>query len=243
MPGSASHRGMDPNMGVSGQFAASPVPNQFHAAQQPQQPQHIQQTPVPLPPVHQYSSPAPNRPAHIQPSNQTTFVQGYPSTGPAYQQMPAGYNAGQHNQRAPQGGHHVNAYNPPRPPEVYTLPDILNDAFPEPLRNGFQHDINGRVLFFVAPPLDRPSEGLAEETKDLGHSAKYLAGRADWRNERAEKRKARDEAQTLSKRHNPQSSTQDYHPTDLQPRALDAISTWFGQMEQDTSAWKKSVGL
>lgn len=230
-------------MGLAAQYAASPMPNQFHPAHQSHQLPHIQQTPVPLPPVHQYSSPAPNRPVHIQPGNQATFVQGYPSTAPAYQQMPAGYNAGQHNQRAPQSGHHGNAYNPPRPPEVYTLPDMLNEALPESLRDGFQHDTNGRVLFFVAPPLDRPSNGLAETTKGLGHSAKYLAGRADWRNSRVEKRKARDENIRVSKRHSSNSPIPDYHPTDLQPRALDAISSWFGQMEQDTSAWKKSVGL
>ncbi|KAH6608847.1 hypothetical protein Trco_002193 [Trichoderma cornu-damae] len=60
---------------------------------------------------------------------------------------------------APQA--HANMYNPPRPPEVYTLPDNINETLPATVRREFQHDDYGRVLFFSAAPLDRSCNGLS----------------------------------------------------------------------------------
>ncbi|KAL7619975.1 hypothetical protein AAE478_010523 [Parahypoxylon ruwenzoriense] len=87
----------------------------------------------------------------------------------------------------------VNAYNPPRPVEVYHLDDALNAKIPQEIREQFQRDEAGRVLFFTQPPLDRPHRGLSSESADLGHSARYLADRARETEDRRAKRKARDE--------------------------------------------------
>lgn len=54
---------------------------------------------------------------------------------------------------------HANIYNPPRPPEVYTLPENVNESIAREMREGFQHDSAGRILFFTAPPLDRATAG------------------------------------------------------------------------------------
>ena len=88
-------------------------------------------------------------------------------------------------------------YNPPRAPEVYTLPDALNSAIPAEIRESFPYDEQGRVLFFTAPPTIRPNNGVAEQYAGLGHSARYTASIQQLREERAAKRKARDDLAAL----------------------------------------------
>lgn len=94
---------------------------------------------------------------------------------------------------------HANAqaasvYNVPRAPEVYTLAANLDAAIPDEVREQFQRDENGRVLFFTAPPLNRDTGGVAEQYAGLGHSVRHLASIKQLREERARKRKERDEA-------------------------------------------------
>ncbi|CAO2656049.1 Nn.00g048520.m01.CDS01 [Neocucurbitaria sp. VM-36] len=93
---------------------------------------------------------------------------GYPQ--PYVQQPPAGYKA-------------------PQPVEVYVLNDHANNSIPQEIRDQFQRDEKGRVLFFTAPPLnvDQP---LTKEGRALGHSARYLAAKAKKDALRAAKRKA-----------------------------------------------------
>ncbi|KAI9680746.1 MAG: hypothetical protein M1817_004186 [Caeruleum heppii] len=71
----------------------------------------------------------------------------------------------------------ANAYTPPTGPvEVYHLSDNANLAIPADIREQFQRDEHGRVLFFTTPPLDLlppVREGAA-----LGHSIGYLAAKA-----------------------------------------------------------------
>ncbi|KAF2444395.1 Bromodomain-containing protein [Karstenula rhodostoma CBS 690.94] len=92
---------------------------------------------------------------------------------PAMQQPPGGYRA-------------------PQPVEVYVLPDHANASIPVDVREQFQRDEQGRVLFFTAPPAN-DSGFVKEEGQALGHSARYLAMRAKRDGQRAAKRKA-DEA-------------------------------------------------
>ncbi|KDN62839.1 putative chromatin structure-remodeling complex protein RSC2 [Colletotrichum sublineola] len=68
-----------------------------------------------------------------------------------------------------------NAYNPPRPPEVFTLPDAVNDQIPEAVRSRYNTDESGRIIFFTTPPVARPQHGLAPENAHSGHSLVYLA--------------------------------------------------------------------
>ena len=85
-------------------------------------------------------------------------------------------------------------YNPPRAPEVYTLADNVDAAIPKEVRDEFQRDDQGRILFFTAPPLNRPNKGVTEEFAGLGHSVNYMAGDIQkLREERRAKRRERDE--------------------------------------------------
>lgn len=138
-----------------------------------------------------------------------------------------------------------NMYNPPRPPEVYTLPDNIQEQLPEQVRQNFQHDTSGRVLFFTAPPLDRPHKGISEESIGLGHSAKYLAGRKEWLAERERKRKQRDESQAEESRKQVDAALK--HTKDLEQEAVsqatNAMASWLQHFDQETAQWEKEVGL
>lgn len=94
----------------------------------------------------------------------------------------------------PNPGH---VYNVPRAPETYALADAVDATIPPEVRAQFQRDDAGRVLFFTAPPLARPRNGVAEQFAGLGHSARHLASIQQLREERARKRKERDEEERL----------------------------------------------
>lgn len=97
-----------------------------------------------------------------------------------------------------QPAHHT--YKAPNPVEVYILNDHANASIPEDIRAQFQRDEQGRVLFFTAPPVNTEPVVIKGPAKTLGHSARYLAGKAEWEAERAEKRKARDAAKAEHER-------------------------------------------
>jgi chromatin structure-remodeling complex subunit RSC1/2 len=73
--------------------------------------------------------------------------------------------------------------------EVYILPDHANASIPADIREQFQRDEQGRVLFFTAPPVNS-SRILQKEGQALGHSARYLALKTKRDAERDAKRKA-----------------------------------------------------
>jgi chromatin structure-remodeling complex subunit RSC1/2 len=98
-------------------------------------------------------------------------AQGYQQ--PYAQQPPAGYKA-------------------PQPVEVYVMNDHANASIPPSIREQFQRDEKGRVLFFTAPPLN-VEQPLTKNGRPLGHSARYLAAKAKKDALKASKRKA-DEA-------------------------------------------------
>jgi len=78
-------------------------------------------------------------------------------------------------------------YKAPQPVEVYVLSDHANASIPQDIREQFQRDDQGRVLFFTAPPVVPPEE--EKEGIALGHSARYLAAKAKRAALLAEKRK------------------------------------------------------
>lgn len=83
-----------------------------------------------------------------------------------------------------------NAYNPPKPSEVWMLPEVATEAIPRNIREQFQ-DAEGRVVWFDKPPLSRPKPTLKGGI--TGHSLKYLAKKAEDEKKLAAKRKAREE--------------------------------------------------
>jgi chromatin structure-remodeling complex subunit RSC1/2 len=149
---------------------------QPHAYQQPYAPPpmaqaHHYQTPAQMPPVYDHRASHPG-----------------PAMTPARTAVPTPSSVAM-----PHAGHAGNQYNMPRVPEVYTLPLQVESAIPEDVREQFHRDDQGRLLFFSAPPLDRPHPGIAEQYAGLGHSVSHLANVKKFYQARVQKRKERDE--------------------------------------------------
>ncbi|KAL9000599.1 MAG: hypothetical protein Q9169_000892 [Polycauliona sp. 2 TL-2023] len=78
--------------------------------------------------------------------------------------------------------------NSVRPHEVFRLSEQANAQIPEKIRQQYQQDEHGNVLFFTAPPVDvlpPTKEGSA-----MGHTARYLAERLRQKIAMKEKRAA-----------------------------------------------------
>ncbi|KAK5993136.1 Chromatin structure-remodeling complex subunit RSC1 [Cladobotryum mycophilum] len=131
------------------------------------------------------------------------------------------------------------------PPEVYTLPENINDALPAEVRQSFQRDTTGKVLFFTTPPLDRPTHGLSPASAGLGHSIKYLAGREAWLAEREKKRKERgDTAKNSSGEADNGDETSHGLPADaVASKAVQAVEEWTQHLDEETERWEKDAGL
>ncbi|PVI03277.1 hypothetical protein DM02DRAFT_521237 [Periconia macrospinosa] len=163
---------------------ASPMP-----APTPQ-PHHVQAAYTPTHHAHQPQyhsqshshSPAPHvsHPPVAQPGAFQSIPPHMPFTTPQQPQAPVAQYATprpapQYQQplvnQAPIG------YKAPQPVEVYTLNDHANASIPAEIRDQFQQDDQGRVLFFTAPPINS-SRIVVKDGSALGHSAKFLAAKA-----------------------------------------------------------------
>jgi len=72
-------------------------------------------------------------------------------------------------------------YRDPPPIEVYALPDQANLSIPAEVRERYQRDDAGRVLFFATPPVlpsSAPGASGADGGAVGGHSVRYLAAKA-----------------------------------------------------------------
>lgn len=87
-------------------------------------------------------------------------------------------------------------YRDPPPIEVYTLPDAANFSIPAEVREQYQRDEFGRVLFFTTPPVS--SEGGTGVA--TGHSVRYLAAKARRAEGIAKKRHERDLQKQMEER-------------------------------------------
>lgn len=168
--GSISYAGVGPSPSP-GQYNAHTAPH-FQPVTPVVPPPQVHQTPVPIPHPPQHSLPPtmPMRSMQYQ-QQQTGLSQSYVpnftqspapsvhqqqmnnSLATTYSQVPVPSVSRGSISAAPVSAMTPgNIYNPPRPPEVYALPDNLNESFPPEVRECFQHDAAGRVLFFTAPP-------------------------------------------------------------------------------------------
>ncbi len=136
--------------------------NQHHAYNSPQGAQYNQHSASPAPIHH------PHQLTH-QPSN--TYNQPLDT----YATPPGRY-------APPQSG----AY--PRPSEVYRLPENANQLIPQDIRDQFQQDEHGHILFFTSPPVDTLPP--VKPGSAIGHTAKYLAAKHRDKLAANEKRKA-----------------------------------------------------
>lgn len=177
---------------------ASPAPVPFQHHQPPvairpmHHPQQVAQPVAYHPQQFQHYAGAPIQPAHFQPM-QAPMHQTFTPQGPMPTPSRAPMAPTPGNAMTPQ-----NAYNPPRPIEVFTLTDAANDAIPEEVRRAYHADEQGRVLFFSAPSAEHHE--LGKGSAGLAHSARYLEGLDEWRRVREEKRRVRDEARAAEER-------------------------------------------
>ncbi|KAF4121589.1 chromatin structure-remodeling complex subunit RSC1/2 [Geosmithia morbida] len=243
----------------------SPSPNQYQTTIAPTFPSATpgmagtpvhQPMPLPQAPQHSPHPQAPIRPPNYQ---QQAYAQGGYSQSPAsamhhqafqnpltpsYGQAPPPPTPRSSMVPVPGNTPH-NMYNPPRPPEVYTLSDTTDEVFSSVLRHQYQCDDNGRVIFFTAPPLDRSHTGLSPENAGLGHSAKFIQGRREWLAEREKKRKARDgELGThLNKKPAHQQGRDFTTEGSITEQATSALEKWFQDFDKDTARWRAQAGL
>ncbi|KAL8844548.1 MAG: hypothetical protein Q9176_001059 [Flavoplaca citrina] len=140
--------------------------NQGQAHNQPQISQYNQQTASPAAiQYNQYASQSNSSYAQTQ-HHGPASASYHPSQSDArYPQVPQPYRV---NSAVPGP-----VTNPVRPHEVFRLSEQANAQIPEEIRQQYQQDEHGNVLFFTAPPVDvlpPTKEGSA-----MGHTARYSA--------------------------------------------------------------------
>ncbi|KAK5126249.1 hypothetical protein LTR85_010484 [Meristemomyces frigidus] len=138
-------------------------------------------------------SPAPRPPSAVQPSSTPQAPQSQPATlprpaapTPSYQQPAASTIPPAPSTFAPRPN--TANYRDPPPIEVYILPDQANLSIPTEVREQYQRDELGRVLFFTAPPVATETANIAAG----GHSIRYLAEKARRKETLEKKRKQRE---------------------------------------------------
>ncbi|KAI0165059.1 hypothetical protein GGR52DRAFT_585020 [Hypoxylon sp. FL1284] len=231
-----AHHGF-PVQAVQGAHHGTPghtTPQMAPAAHfQPHQPHQSQSYNGYTPQYSQTPVPVPHQPHHVPPHQMNQPLPGYDAShriapSPARTPMPAAPSPGAHAQ--------ANAYNPPRPVEVYHLDDAMNAKVPPEVRSQFQRDEAGRILFFTQPPLDRPHRGLSAESANLGHSVRYLADRARETEDRRAKRKARDELRQAEekKRQDGEKEAAQRDQEQLIDLAGDMFKGWIDSLKNET---------
>ncbi|KAG5989425.1 hypothetical protein E4U52_005568 [Claviceps spartinae] len=217
--------------------------------------QHVQQTlvPVPHPPQAISDSQVSLRPIQCQQQQA-----GYASKASMHSQPIFSYNhnhsvinhgavqydqqhAHTRTQMNSNGTSATNIYNPPRPPEVYTLPESVNNTLYNSIRQTFQQDVAGRVVFFAGPPLDRPVKRVSPRNLGVEHSVKYLAGRNRWLVDREKKRRWRHKLQSTS----PGLESRDIRSVKnaSAARATSAIKKWVQAFGVGAAEWRQEAQL
>ncbi|KAL8951688.1 MAG: hypothetical protein Q9222_002368 [Ikaeria aurantiellina] len=213
--------------------AAATYNGQNPTQQQSQPSQYNQNSGSPAPvQYNQYASTA--TPSYPQTQHHASTSSSYHSAQPdsRYSQVPQPYRT-----TALSGA----TSNSVRPHEVFRLSEQANAQIPEEVRQQYQQDEYGNVLFFTAPPVDvlpPTKEGSA-----LGHTARYLAEKLRRKIALKEKRKAEglpeDFEEPKAKRVRPQDNqefTSQIH--EMRDKALRVL---VDQMQEGTEAIYKNV--
>jgi len=186
------------------------------------------------------ASPAPRPPSAVQPVTyaqpQTPQTQPVTAPRPAVPAVPATYQQTPASSTIPPAPSTYAPrpttanYRDPPPIEVYILPDQANLSIPPEVREQYQRDEQGRVLFFTAPPVAAEDAGSAAK----GHSIRYLAAKARRREELEKKRKERElekqQEERVTKKAKLEVNVQTVHEVDeMKRRAL-------GMLEQQLAS-------
>lgn len=136
----------------------------------------------------------------------------------------------------------ANAYIPPRMAEVYTLRD-LDQHIPAEVREQYQTDDKGQVLFFTTPPLNRPHPGVSEENATLGHSVRFLSGLQEHREKRKRLREERDEVEKAARAEKlaREKDLGEQSEKELGAAAGKLLGNWIIGMQRDNEALDKEI--
>jgi chromatin structure-remodeling complex subunit RSC1/2 len=122
-------------------------------------------------------------------------------------------------------------------------------SIPKSIRDQFQRDDEGRLLWFTAASRDRSAlNGVAPEYAGLGHSISHLAHIADVREERRRKRKERDEkiaAEEEAKRRSTGAEKRDEEQRrseEAREAAQSALLEWASEIEKGTKVIEEGLG-
>ena len=127
--------------------------------------------------------------------------------------------------------------------EVYNLSDSANAAIPDDIREQFQRDEQGHVLFFTTPPLDVLPPTKKGEA--LGHTVKYLAAKLRRNHKMKIKRKAEEaEKQTDEVQRKKRKLEEDIRiAEDLESLETKALKAFIRQMDEGTDLiYKREYG-
>lgn len=121
-------------------------------------------------------------------------------------------------------------YKAPQPVEVWHLNDAANASIPPDIREQFERDEYGRVLFFTAPPLD--TAGGVTSVAHLGHSARYLAAKLKREEARAQQPTPSPNPNGLQK----QQDSDERNLTGTKPELSKTMHSWEEQSAAGTRA-------
>jgi chromatin structure-remodeling complex subunit RSC1/2 len=204
---------------------------QSYTAPLPQYHQHSA-SPAPINQSHQYAQKAPASYGRPQaPNTSSSHLDHYSTPQSRYQP--------QANQRMPE----ANVVGQ-QPQEVFHLPENANQAIPEHVRNQFQQDANGHILFFTSPPVDTMPPFKPKSR--LQHSARYLADKIRAKKARREQGiadglPAEDDEQpqpAAKKAKQSQDGNSQPHVGDM---IVKALSVWNDQMQAGTDRIYQSL--
>ena len=131
-----------------------------------------------------------------------------------------------------------------RAQEVFHLPENANQLIPEDVRNQFQQDANGHVLFWTTPPVDTLSP--VKPKSAIAHTARYLADKI--RAKRAVREKRKVESLPAEDCEQPQPAAKkakqeggDALQDQIEGLTVKAIWKWNDQMQRSTDNNYKSL--
>ncbi|KAI0475039.1 hypothetical protein GGR56DRAFT_492962 [Xylariaceae sp. FL0804] len=223
--------------GYTPQYGATPVP----MAHQSYHPPAHQQVASPVPAAAAYDASSSSQRLAPSPARHpsSSSIAPVPVAVPSPAVAAATVHHPQHHPQHQQHQQQANAYNPPRPVEVYRLDDATNAAIPEEVRRQLVRDEGGSVLFFTQPALDRPHQGVSRESAGLGHSVRYLADRArEVAGERGDPADNEDEDESAAGT-TPKRQQQQQQQLELDAAAK-VFAGWVRGLQQETEALRAS---
>lgn len=169
----------------------------------------------------------------------------YSTATPALSQTPSYSQYGSSKYPQQSSSQHTASVQPlpngQRMPDVFYL-QAANNAIPEDIRNEFQRDEQGRVLFFTKPPISVQRPENDEPPVQLSTKARAAIIRRRLENEKAKEIVLVDRTKERPSKRRKQMNEEPSHPHHL-ATALDDWRNWLKQYQRGTNEiWKLNYG-